>query len=649
VLALALAVSQALVVVIADKGAVGMRGIAALAAIGFLALGWRRRYPLAVLIVTFVVVFAQELAVPKQATPQLFLAILLASYSLGAHAPRRSLVAGVLLGIPGVVIGHALGRTVHEFSNASADAFFVLVLVLGPAGVGRVVRARGELAERLNAATDRLRSLREQRLSSAVARERERLAAQLRLVMLEGLEAMDAHAHAQSLEAVAALERAARETLGKMRALLVGLRSEPRELSPSPTLPELHTRVADALAASDAPVDWGSERRRVPGRWTLLSPRRLDGGLAIVAASLTVAELITTLSGTGGRGPRLVDAVLAAGTVAPIAFTRRAPLRAAAVGLASMISWAALAAPFDPLTGVAPTGLLLCYPFAIGARYTMRTASAALVLYLVATAALLAVDPQPSSNTDAELPITAALIIGTWAAGSALGARSRLLSALADTADEIEREHYLLARETLIEERNRVARELHDAFAHSMTVIVLQAGAARRAWTTNPELARGHAAVVHQTLQETIAELRELILAVAEDQDRAAAVPRIERLINRARAAGMYVALLIDGSQRPAAADVEHTAYRIVQEALTNAARHSPGAEVRVRVRFSETELAIEIENGPCRREADIGEGVGHGLHGMRERAASCGGELAATQPPGGGFLVAARLPLVGS
>jgi DNA-binding NarL/FixJ family response regulator len=154
---------------------------------------------------------------------------------------------------------------------------------------------------------------------------------------------------------------------------------------------------------------------------------------------------------------------------------------------------------------------------------------------------------------------------------------------------------------------------------------------------------------VRQTLEETPGELRELILAVAEDQDQVAAVPRIERLVDRTRASGTHVELLIDGSRRAAAAEVEHTAYRIVQEPLTNAVRHAPGAEVRIRVRFSEAELAIEIENGPCQPRVGPAEGVGHGLRGMRERAASCGGELAAAQRPAGRFLVATRLPLVGS
>jgi signal transduction histidine kinase len=645
-LALALAVSQALVVVTAREGGIGARAIGALAALGFLALAWRRRYPLAVLAVAFVAALVQELVEPGHAGAVLFLAIALASYSLGAHAPRRSLLVGFVLGLVGVVAGHALARRVPGFSNASADVFLALVLVLAPVGVGRVVRARGALAERLDAAAGRLRSLRGQRLSSAVERERERLAAQLQPVMLEGLEAMDGHAQVRSLEAVTALERAARETLGRMRSVLVGLRSEPRELRPPRTLPELHARVARALAADSDTVDRESEQRRSPGRWTLLSPTRVDTGLAIVAACLTVAVVIMSLSAASGRGPRLVDALLAAGTVAPIAFLRRAPLRAAAVGLAAMISWAALAAPSDPLSGVAPTGLLICFPFAIGARYTLRMASAGLVLCLIATAAVLAADPHATSDVGAGLPSSAWLIIGAWAAGYAVGERSRLLTALADTAEQIEHEHDLLARERLVEERNRVARELHDAFAHSMTVIVLQAGAARRAWTANPELARGHAAVVRQTLRETLGELRELILAVAEDQDPPAAVSRIERLINRVCAAGMPVELLIDGSPRPAAAEIEHTAYRIVQEALTNAARHAPGAVVRVRERFSEAELAIEIENGPCQRKPDAGEGAGHGLRGMRERAASCGGELAAAHQPGGGFLIAARLPL---
>lgn len=658
---IAIAAAQALIVLASGGLGTEVRLVGVVCAGGFVALRWRTCVPLAVFVVTFAAVFAQELLAPHLQSPVPFLAIFVASYSLGAHARLAALVVGVALGVPGVAVGHALGPPVHTFSDLSADVFFFAVLVLAPAVVGRVVRARAELAARLQASGRRLNALREQRVSGAVVEERDRIFTELERVMLGGLEGMAVHAEASSLEQVTALERAAREALAAMRGLLAGLRAGLQELGPSRSLSELHERVWLALAAGSDPAALAVGRESLGSadedatlrrRGAMLSGRRVDFGLGVVAVVLSCVALLTTLVGTSHHGPQAIDALLAAATVAPIAWARRAPWAATVVAVAALLAHAGVAMPSDPLSGITPIGLLLFFPFALGARRGMRDASAGLLLCLAAAALLPVVDPRASSDAFGELAATAAVIVGSWAAGRVLAARSRMLSSLADAAIAIEREQRALAHERLVEERNRVARELHDAFAHSMTVIVLQAGAARRVWNTNTALAHQHAAVLRETVREVLGELRELILAVTHDPQHAPALLRIEGLVQRARSSGMEVELAIGGEPPIAAgAEIDLAAYRIVQEALTNAAKHAPGARVQTRIDYSPDGLSIVVENGRPLRAPEAGDGSGHGqgLQGMRERASACGGNIVAAPRRDGGFQVAASLPLCSS
>jgi signal transduction histidine kinase len=179
-----------------------------------------------------------------------------------------------------------------------------------------------------------------------------------------------------------------------------------------------------------------------------------------------------------------------------------------------------------------------------------------------------------------------------------------------------------------------------------MTVIVLQAGAARRVWDSDPGLAHEHAGVLRETLRDALDELRELILAIAQKPKQTPATLRIEGLVQRARASGMVIELAIDEQRRPAREEVERAAYRIVQEALTNAAKHAPGAAVRVRVDQRADNLSITVENGPPLRVPEAVSGSGLGLRGMRERTDACGGKISATGDRSGAFRIAASLPL---
>jgi signal transduction histidine kinase len=218
-----------------------------------------------------------------------------------------------------------------------------------------------------------------------------------------------------------------------------------------------------------------------------------------------------------------------------------------------------------------------------------------------------------------------------------------MLGALADVAVAIEDERVRLARAALGAERARAARELHDAVAHAMTVIVLQAGAARRVWSSDPDLAQQHAATLRATVRELVSELREMLVMLGGGPD--AEIDDLERLIERARTSCARVWLEVTGHRRSLAPALHHTAYRVLQEALTNAARHAPGADVLVRLDFNRSGLALEVSNRTPQPPPPQSDGSGHGLMGMRERVEACGGQLAAGLQTPDRFAIRAWLP----
>jgi signal transduction histidine kinase len=225
------------------------------------------------------------------------------------------------------------------------------------------------------------------------------------------------------------------------------------------------------------------------------------------------------------------------------------------------------------------------------------------------------------------------------------------------------------------EERGRIARELHDVVAHSVSVMVVQAGAARRTMAASPDQATTALGQIESTGRQALVELRRL-LGLLRDGDRgdgAALTPQpglehLESLAAAAREAGLPVEVTVEGEPRPLPAGVDLSAYRIVQEALTNSLKHAGPARARVRVCYGREALEVQVtDDGRGERSAArAGEGLvvvtigpdgvlelpgrrdggGHGLIGMRERVALFGGTLEAGADPGGGYRVAARLPL---
>lgn len=250
----------------------------------------------------------------------------------------------------------------------------------------------------------------------------------------------------------------------------------------------------------------------------------------------------------------------------------------------------------------------------------------------------------------------AGLGIGTvfFAAAAAVGASLRM-SRLARTRLVVQEELTAeeRARRTLLEERNRIARELHDVVAHHMSVISIQAQVAPHLVENPSEELRENLAGIRENAVEALAELRR-VLGVLRSEDALAdgvrhapqpTLDRLDELVGKVRGAGLTVTTRTTGERCPLPPGVELSAFRIVQEALSNVMRHSPGATVRVEIGYRRSGVMVRIANTAPDRPAPPSPGAGHGLLGMRERTAMLGGELAAGATPDGGYEVTAILP----
>jgi signal transduction histidine kinase len=244
------------------------------------------------------------------------------------------------------------------------------------------------------------------------------------------------------------------------------------------------------------------------------------------------------------------------------------------------------------------------------------------------------------------------LILGAviWAAAWFAGDRTRLrrerLVELEERARRAEREAERERRLAAAEERTRIARDLHDSAGHAINVILVQAGAARLLQEQDPQRTREALETIEDVARDTLGEIDQLVRALREEGSAAALEPpaglaALETLAERHRGSGLAVTLTVDGSRRQLAPAIDQAAYRIVQEALTNAARHGRGA-ADVRVAFGPAAVDLTVTN-PASRDA-VADPAGHGIVGMRERAALLGGSLEAGQR-NGVFRVRARLP----
>jgi signal transduction histidine kinase len=236
-------------------------------------------------------------------------------------------------------------------------------------------------------------------------------------------------------------------------------------------------------------------------------------------------------------------------------------------------------------------------------------------------------------------------VLVAWAAGTATRTRHAYLAALVERAERLEREREALARAAVAEERARIAREIHDIVAHSVSVMVVQSdGAEAAADQDHPDEVRTAIAAIGRTGRDALTELRLLLGMLRGDHDIAAPQPGTDQLADLIRSVPLPVRLRVEGPPRELQQGLALAAFRIVQEALTNTIKHGgPGASADVRLDYRDTALEVEV--------TDDGAGTaspapaGHGLIGMRERAAMFGGSLSAGPQSSGGFRVLARLP----
>jgi signal transduction histidine kinase len=366
--------------------------------------------------------------------------------------------------------------------------------------------------------------------------------------------------------------------------------------------------------------------RRIP-------PRALDALVALVAFALTFV-----LVGVGGTGDstRDLDALgvlLAAGASLPLLARRRNSLAVFAVTVCASATLNAVGYAVGPPFG--PTIALFFVASDARTRiHLLRTAAAVAGLFAVhVSSTLLAHGGFPTS------PVLFGVLVwgGAWVLGDVvLRRRQRQVAEERDS----QRERRLAAAE----ERTRIARDLHDSAAHAINVILVQAGAARLLQERDPEAVRAALLTIEEVARETIGEIDVLVRGLRED--RAAVEPptglaALDTLVERHRVSGLAVDVHVDGSSRALPRGLDQAAYRILQESLTNAARHGRGgADVTIRHAGDVLELTV-VNPAPLSAPA----GRGHGILGMHERAALLGGSLEACRD-GDRFRVHARLPL---
>ncbi|WP_026424249.1 sensor histidine kinase [Actinokineospora inagensis] len=260
-------------------------------------------------------------------------------------------------------------------------------------------------------------------------------------------------------------------------------------------------------------------------------------------------------------------------------------------------------------------------------------------------------------NTSAELLLGSVLLLVLPALiGLYARAHRRLVQALTDRAERAEREQHLLAEQARADERVRLAEEMHDVVTHRVSLMVLHAGAL--AVTGPDDRTRTAAEGLRSAGCEALNELRELVGVLRnetsddrqprEATDEPTAVPDLSTLVAESESVGVPVDLVLDGNPALTSPTVGRTAYRVVQESLTNIRKHAPGAPTRVHVRYSGDRVRLTVRNDPATRSVDSGlsrTGSGAGLAGLRQRVELVGGTLTAGPRPGGGFEVDAVLP----
>ncbi|MCF6469892.1 sensor histidine kinase [Nonomuraea sp. MG754425] len=349
----------------------------------------------------------------------------------------------------------------------------------------------------------------------------------------------------------------------------------------------------------------------------------------------------------GVRHPDVLGTLLLVAASAPVAVRRRWPLAALCAGLVPEMLLSGLGYG----TGLSSLATIVLL-YSVASFRGLAVALVALVLALV-TYVADAVSGSVRTASWSEYVVTAVVLAAVWGAGRSLRLRRAYLDELKDRAARLERAHAADTRAARAEERSRIARELHDVVAHHVSVMTVQAAAARRVLAADPELAREALSAIEHTGRLAMTEMRNIV-GVLRTDSRAELGPQpgvrdLPALVEQMREAGLPTSLRVEGEPAPLPAGVDLAAYRLVQEGLTNSLRHAgAGTKAVVTVRNDPHELDVRVEDDGKGAARDLAAALpsGHGLVGIRERVALYGGILNIGPLPGGGFEVRARFPL---
>ena len=354
----------------------------------------------------------------------------------------------------------------------------------------------------------------------------------------------------------------------------------------------------------------------------------------VLAVALTIGLYLGIWLSGDAEGHRIAASLLWPVVTVSVAFRRRYPtfvgFMAGAIGYVGQTFW--------PSQLTASAIAWMCDLYAIAVWAPARWFRIFIPAYVGAFLVTLPWDDDPKPSTLFVAISTVLLIL----VRVVVGEKER-------RAHLAERERDVAAREAVVEERARIARELHDVVAHHVSMIVLQAGAERHALPSEQEPTREVLGTIERTGRGALTEMRRLLKMLRDEQaDPLAPQPGLgdlPLLVSQVREAGLPVELEVDGEPRELPVGLELSAYRIVQEALTNALKHAGDAAATVRVRYGDDVIEVEVVDDGGGRAA-VERGGGHGLVGMRERVSLYGGQFEARRRDEGGYLVRALLPI---
>jgi len=554
-----------------------------------------------------------------------------AAYVLAVYGALLPAALGGLLALVGLwIILWSLVPSVNELA-------WMAVVVWVPWISGQVVRDQREQRRQLRTMAARLAHERETSADLAVAQERTRMAGELHQEIARAVAIMISQAATAEAAVFASPARARRDLrtvqdmgrgeITQMRRMLRILRTDHRHgLPPEP-------RQSSRM----------QRRIRVP----ICRSSKLD--LVVALTCLVSVEAWVVFHDDFSASERLLSALLAVPATMPLVWRRRMPL-AVLVTIMAAVCIQQAAVDYVALTPLMLVVAPLIAFYTLAAEASITRALAGMAVMLMAAGSTTALTEGSAWKFVGGVVFHSVYLAGPFLCGRAVRLHRRQAEQLRTLTVRLKRERDARARLAVLDERTRVARELHDAIAHGVSVMVLQAGAAEQVLATKPEQARQAARAAQEAGRATLAELHPLLgVQVGDGSEQpsvAASLDELDALIEKVSRAGLSVDIQVRGCLPALPVGIDACAYRVIQEGLTNALRHGAPRPVTVSLDFRSDALTIEIVN--VMQQANVVGEPGHGLVGMRERVEIYGGVLKVGSTADGRYVLQVRLPLGG-